>query len=295
MSFLRQEAGLSLTLYRRIKRDGRITWWPASSCSGAGSLRPRTILPAGASLRLILPLERHHLEPAAVPLDVLWEDEWLICVNKPVGTVVHPTKGYQSGTLANALVDHLAKRGEPAGIHPIHRIDRLTSGAVLFAKHSWIHQALTGPRSSRLSRTYLALTEWPPAGGTSEVLPLPCDTWLTGGIEHSDIHPSRRVVGLEGKPSRTHIRPLRPWQRGTPALIWVVRPISGRTHQIRAHLAAAGMPLLGDELYGGSSALARPALHAWQLAWRHPVTGRYIRVRAPLPDDLAAFCAQQLG
>jgi 23S rRNA pseudouridine1911/1915/1917 synthase len=211
---------------------------------------------------------------AAVPLDILWEDEDLLVVNKPAGMAVHGGCG-GCPTLANALA---AYWGEETPFHPVNRLDRGTSGVMAVAKGRYIHDALRRVlHTDDFRRDYLALTVG---------VPHP-----TAGVIDRPIDPALRAVSDGGKPSVTAYEMLA--QGGGVALVHVT-PATGRTHQIRIHLASIGTPLLGDTRYGTASPLIhRPALHSRSLALRHPVTGEWVCARAPLPPDMAAL-AQSL-
>jgi 23S rRNA pseudouridine1911/1915/1917 synthase len=207
---------------------------------------------------------------------VLYEDREVVAVDKPAGLVVHPAYKHPAGTLCDAIFARQALRGEG---RPwlLHRLDRDTSGVVLFAKTERARRALVRQfERHSVRKLYLAVTQGTPAPDEGEVaLPLlrdPTDRWRT--IAHSD-----------GQPARTRYRVLAA-QAG--AALVLAEPITGRTHQIRAHLAALGAPLAGDARYGGQqSALApRAMLHAWRVACHAPGTGLPLVITAPLPPDM---------
>jgi 23S rRNA pseudouridine1911/1915/1917 synthase len=228
-----------------------------------------------------------------IPLDILYEDAALIVVDKPAGLVVHPAPGHPRGTLVNALLSHC---GDLAGIGGVlrpgivHRLDRGTSGVLVVAKQDAAHAALSAQFAEhtieRLYRTF--------------VRGLP--TREQGRIDRPiGRHPrDRKRMSVEtraGRPSVTRWRVLRRFpDAGVSEL--EIRPETGRTHQIRVHLASAGLPLVGDIVYGRArgreAELGRPALHAERLAFDHPETGRRMHFRAELPDDLKAL-AEGLG
>jgi 23S rRNA pseudouridine1911/1915/1917 synthase len=216
-------------------------------------------------------------EPA--PYEVAWEDEHLLVVDKPSGVVVHPARGHYTGTLAQALAARGARGGEDpwrAGI--VHRLDRDTSGLLVVAKNDEVHRALKALLADRkLTREYLALVEGHPdaRSGTIEA-PI--------GRHRRD----RLLMSIdtdEPREARTHFELERTLPRA--ALLRVTLD-TGRTHQIRVHMAAIGHPVCGDRQYGHSAlyGLARQFLHAARLAFAHPVTGEPVDVRSPLPDDL---------
>lgn len=225
-----------------------------------------------------------------IPLVVLHEDEDLIVVDKPAGLVVHPAPGHPRGTLVNALLHHC---GDLAGIGGVlrpgivHRLDRGTSGVLVAAKHDAAHQALAEQFAAHsIERVYRAFVRGVPRADT-------------GRIDRPiGRHPrDRKRMSVEtraGRPSITNwrVRARYP-DAGTSDL--EVRPETGRTHQIRVHLSSAGLPLVGDVVYGrargADATLGRPALHAERLGFVHPRTGRTLVFDAPLPEDLEALVA----
>ena len=237
------------------------------------------------------------LTPEAIPLDVLHEDEDLIVVDKPAGMVVHPAPGHASGTLVNALLHHCADLGGVGGVaRPgiVHRLDRGTSGVLVAAKNDAAHVALAEQfRDHSIERVYLALARGAPAADEGRV-----DRPI--GRHRTD----RKRFSVNAPRSREAHTAWRVLERihesgGSAAYAWLeVRPETGRTHQIRVHLASAGLPIVGDPVYGRKTrsphtfGLERPALHAALLGFTHPRTGRRLGFEAPLPDDLAAALAR---
>ena len=233
------------------------------------------------------------LEPEAIPLAVLYEDADLIVIDKPAGLVVHPAPGHPRGTLVNALLHHCRDLAGIGGVmRPgiVHRLDRGTSGVMVAAKHDTAHLALAEQfRAHSIERVYLALVRGTPAAAS-------------GGSERAiGRHPRDRkrksVAASGGRDASTAWSVARRFPRSAVSLL-EVRPATGRTHQIRVHLASAGLPILGDPVYGrgaapgqagrgGALALRRPALHAAVLGFDHPRSGARMRFEAPLPADLA--------
>ena len=215
--------------------------------------------------------------PQAIALSIVDEDDALIVVDKPAGLVVHPGSGNWEGTLANALLHHAPQlAGVPrAGI--VHRLDKDTSGLMVVAKTLTAQTALVRQLQARtVSREYMAVA----AGDIAQ-----------RGLVDAPIgrHPTRRTtmaVVATGKPARTHFEVV---ERFGTATLLRCRLETGRTHQIRVHLASLGHPLIGDSTYGrkGPLAFPRQALHAVRLALVHPVTGRDCRWDSPLPADFA--------
>lgn len=233
-------------------------------------------------------------EPEDIPLEIVYEDDSLLIVNKPAGLVVHPAVGNWSGTLVNALLNHDAglETLPRAGI--VHRIDKDTSGLLMIAKTLQAHHSLTGQLQDReIHREYLAVTRGRmTAGGTID--------------EPIGRHPSDRkryVVRESGKFAVTHYRVVK---RFTHHTLVQVKLETGRTHQIRVHMAHIRYPLLGDPVYGGRFQMPptcserlekalrgfkRQALHAAKLGLRHPVTDEYYEWEQALPDDMENLLA----
>ncbi|MDQ6746213.1 MAG: RluA family pseudouridine synthase [Actinomycetota bacterium] len=225
------------------------------------------------------PVPRDGEHGAAAPFTVVMEDEHLIVVDKPAGVVVHPARGHRSGTLAQALAGRAAGGEEPRRAGIVHRLDRETSGLLVVAKSDEVHRALKAMLvQRRLHRQYLALADGIPEArrGTIEA-PI-------------GRHPRERTLmsieAQDAREARTHFEIVRVLKRET--LLSVVLD-TGRTHQIRVHMAAIGHPLCGDAQYGGPMrhGLTRQFLHAGRLDFTHPVTGEDLNLRAPLPEDLA--------
>ena len=218
--------------------------------------------------------------PAPARFTVVYEDDALIVVDKPAGVVVHPARGHETGTLAQALADRAAGGEDPYRAGIVHRLDRDTSGLLVVAKSDSVHRRLKDLLQAReLRREYLTLVDGiPPAhSGTIEA---PIGRDRRDRVLHSIDTDSPREA-------RTHFELLEPMRH--EALLRVSLE-TGRTHQIRVHMQAIGHPVLGDRAYGGPSrfGLERQFLHAARLAFPHPVTGEPIDVSSPLPEDLEA-------
>jgi 23S rRNA pseudouridine1911/1915/1917 synthase len=220
-----------------------------------------------------------------IPLEVIFEDKHLLAVNKPAGMIVHPGAATGEDTLVHALLAHCA--GSLSGIGGVerpgivHRLDKETTGVIVVAKHDAAHRALADQFATRtLKKEYLALV--------SGVPPLLSGT-IDRAIARHPTHRHRMTVGEGGKPARTG------WERvevfGNIAAQLRCQIFTGRTHQIRVHLKSLGHPILGDALYGWKpeARLAaqpeRVMLHAEHLVLAHPVSGRPLDLRAPLPED----------
>ncbi len=221
------------------------------------------------------------------PFRVAYEDEHLLVVDKPAGVVVHPARGHATGTLAQALVGRAAGGDDPWRAGIVHRLDRDTSGLLVVAKSVEVHRALKTLLASRaLRREYLALVEGHPSARAGTIdAPLGRDRLDRLKVSIDTDHP---------RAARTHFTVERLLH--DTALLRVTLE-TGRTHQIRAHLAAIGHPVCGDPRYGvpGRYGLERQFLHADHLSFRHPVTQAEIDVRSPLPADLAAALSRAAG
>lgn len=222
--------------------------------------------------------ENPGLEPVPMDLDVRHEDAETLVVNKPAGLLVHPTSPEQRNTLAHGIVARDQARGAQRKVRPVHRLDRDTSGLVLFAYTAAAHQRLDAQlREGALRREYLALVQ-----GV-----VPHDTGIFDApIGAHPRHPHLRAVRTDGgAPARTRYHVI---ERFGAATLIRLELETGRTHQIRVHLADAGHPVLGDRHYGGGADLERQALHAARLSFLHPSGADLVTVGAPLPADMAA-------
>ena len=293
---------LSRTRVQSLIKEGRV------SLGGATIVEPKYRVKPGDRFALDLPPAAPP-EPRAeaIPLDVVYEDDALIVIDKPAGLVVHPGAGHAAGTLVNALIAHcgtsLSGVGGVARPGIVHRLDKDTSGLLVVAKTDQAHRALAEQfadhgRSGELERGYLALV------------------WGVPSRPHGTIdaaigrHPTSRtkmavLAASKGRAAVTHWRVIETFggRKERIASLLECTLETGRTHQVRVHLAHIGHPLIGDPLYGPGfktkprkvpdplrcklEALDRQALHAARLAFTHPVTGRLLKFNSPLPADLA--------
>jgi 23S rRNA pseudouridine1911/1915/1917 synthase len=292
---------LSRSRLKQLILDGRV------ALAGATVRDPAQRARAGARLVIALP-EPVAATPAAqpIPLAIRFEDRHLIVVDKPAGMVVHPAPGNPEGTLVNALLAHcgpsLAGIGGVRRPGIVHRLDKDTSGLLVAAKTEAVQHALSADFAARrIERAYSALV-WG--------VPLPPVGEIAGNIGRSPADRKKMAVvaATRGKPATTRYRVERrfgPPDREVAALV-ECRLLTGRTHQIRVHLAHAGHALIGDPVYGrrGGRAIARygaaaaaifcfprQALHARVLGFRHPVTGEALSFDSPLPADMAGLLA----
>jgi 23S rRNA pseudouridine1911/1915/1917 synthase len=241
-----------------------------------------TRLAGGESLELDLP-EQPGLEPQEVGLRVAYEDEHLLVVDKPAGVVVHPSAGHDSGTLVHGVLAHGAAGGEEERPGIVHRLDRDTSGLLVVARSEQAHERLKElVRRRELEREYLALVRGLPRSRAGRIeAPI--------GRDRKD--PTRQSLDSDRpRDAVTHFELEE--LLGQYALLRL-RLETGRTHQIRVHLAAIGLPVVGDPVYGvPDPALRRQFLHATRLAFEHPFTGDRVDVDSPLPADLQGYLAE---
>ncbi|MGZ9583437.1 RluA family pseudouridine synthase [Paenibacillus marinisediminis] len=224
------------------------------------------------------------IPPEPIPIDVIYEDADILVLNKPPGIVVHPTKGYPSGTLANGVVHYWRSRGEQTRFRPVHRLDQDTSGVLLIAKHAFAHQQLSEQlQRGEVHKRYTAYVEG---------IPQPEAGTVDAPIDRDDVERHLRVVRPDGYPSITHYETIAVYRTAEGIDAAKVRCVleTGRTHQIRVHMRYIGCPLLCDRFYNPESRvqldMERHALHAGELSFLHPMTGERMTFEAPLPDDL---------
>ena len=253
----------------RVEVDGRVVQEPKAKLYGGEKLRVEPEAPPEDAANL----------PEDIPLDVIYEDESILVVNKPAGLVVHPAAGNWSGTLLNAVLFHCPQAATIPRAGIVHRLDKDTSGLMVVAKTLVAQTNLVRQLQARtVKREYVALTmgEFSRGGGT-----------VDGDIGR---HPTQRtrmaVVRYGGKQARTHYRVM---ERFKGCTLVECSLETGRTHQIRVHMASIGHPLVGDTLYAGHRkglAFPRQALHAKRLGLLHPETGEAMQWQCPLPEDM---------
>ncbi len=258
-----------------------------------------------------------HLAPEEIPLAILHEDDDLVVLDKPAGLVVHPAPGSPSGTLVNALMHHLGDRISGVGGERrpgiVHRLDKDTTGLLVVAKTDRAHHALAAQFEERtVERTYLAVCHGCPTAADPRLGGLRGISFEAGGTlcvtaplaRHRTDRQRQAVTWSGGRRAVTRARVVRPFGAPPHAALVECRLETGRTHQIRVHMAYAGHALVGDPTYGGrrrlpasapgaeaANGFARQALHAATLGFRHPATGEPMRFDAPVPQDLAALIA----
>ena len=278
-------------LFPDYSRNRLATWIKEGRLTVDGkTMKPRD--KALASAHVVLEVADEPVidwQPQTIPLDVIFEDEHILVVNKPAGMVVHPAAGHADGTLVNALLGYAPELDTLPRGGIVHRLDKETSGIMFVARSALAHKSLVAQLSERtVSRTYCAV----------------CTGALTGGGKIDapiDRHPTARTkmaVVADGKPAVTHYRIAHRFKHYTQLQVNLE---TGRTHQIRVHMAHRKWPLIGDPVYvgrqripaGASEALItalrnfpRQALHAQALEFEHPATGDWLEFETELPDDL---------
>lgn len=276
-AFLARRIGsLSRTAARRLIVEGLVR-------VDGGLERPSFRLEEGGAV-VVWPSAPAKLlaEAESIPLDVLYEDAWLIVLNKQAGLTVHPAPGQPDGTLVNALLAHCPDLGAIGdAIRPglVHRLDKDTTGVMMVAKQEQaLHHLQDQIKRRSVEKRYLCVTEGVPDPEVGAVeAPI--------GRDRSD--PTRMAIVDGGKPARTEYRVV---ERFADAALVEARLITGRTHQIRVHMTALGHPIIGDVMYGTSShVINRQALHAAVLGFRHPQDERPLRFEAALPADMESL------
>lgn len=254
LSALRRELRISDGLVRRLK--------PLDAFRVNGeSAHTNRILEPGDELCVTIREDAPDFPAEDGPLNVLYEDECLIALDKPQGILVHPSFSRQTGTLANLLLGYYRRTGQPCAVHVLTRLDRDTMGVVIYAKNAWAHWLLMEELDAgQVEKTYEALTVGGPEAD-SGLIDLP--------ITRRPAPSLLRCVSPDGKPAQTRYRVL---ERG-PICRLELQPITGRTHQLRVHCAHEGFPILGDPQYGPDPAASGQQLVARRICLDHPQTG----------------------
>jgi len=267
---MREHFDFSSRLRNRIKREKLVM---VDGVSTPGWKKPVV----GAEIRITLPDETSGFEPQNIPLDIVYEDDDLMIINKQPGLIVHPTKGHPTGTVANALMYYMEQTGKPFKIRFVNRLDMDTSGLLVVAKNSYTQNDYTKQmKENTVEKRYVAVVK-----GIVEsdegTIDLP--------IGRPDPDHVRRGVMEDGAPSVTHYKVL---DRYNGYSLVELLLETGRTHQIRVHMSHIGHPVLGDWLYEGLNPLLidRQALHAAKLTFTHPMTKKRMTFEAPIPKDI---------
>jgi len=282
--FLAEHSLLSRSAIQRLAREGHVR-------VDGNAVDPAYKVRVGQELVVEVPPAEPDLMLRAedIAIDVLYEDEDVIVVNKPAGLVVHPAYGHKSGTLVNAMLGRIASQtGREAGRPGIvHRLDKDTSGVMVVAKTDVAQLALSRQlQGQKFAKEYLALV-WGDPGAQATVIEAP--------LQRDADDRRRMVVRAGGREATTRFRRIAAWgsEKDRVSLLHV-QPVTGRTHQIRVHLAYAHFPIVGDPVYGrrgDPSGLGRQFLHAWRLTVRLPQAGERT-FTAPLAPDLVVYLAR---
>jgi 23S rRNA pseudouridine1911/1915/1917 synthase len=267
-SFLVGELKMSSSLMNKLK------WGDALQVNGVPQRTNYPVKP-GDVVTVRLEEEEPEYPAESGPLDILYEDDWLLAVDKPAGMLIHPSRSCFSGTLANFVAGYFAATGQKSAFHPMTRLDRDTFGAVLLAKNAHVHTLL---QSTQVQKTYHALVLGGPEGDGG-IIDAP--------IARKPLPSLLREIREDGKPSVTRYQVLR---RDGKLCKLALEPVTGRTHQLRLHCLHAGFPILGDPQYNtgasralsGEMGLTYQLLCAKELKLTHPVTGEELKILSNL-------------
>ena len=273
--YLKTELGLSTRLIRSASLDKRIF-------VNGEVVKMNRILNPGEIIKIDLAKdESQDIAPEKMNVDIVYEDEDILVVNKKPFMVVHPTKSYQSGTLANGLINYFMESNQNCIVRLVSRLDMNTSGLIIIAKNQFSHGMLSKEMSeNRVEKRYLAIVHgvMKEKQGTID-LPI----YRPEGIEYG----TKRIIDERGQRSITHYKVVEEFNESS---LVECRLETGRTHQIRVHLSNIGHPIYGDTLYGygeeEEDLIARQALHAYGLDFKSPRSGEVLSLRAKLPDDM---------
>ena len=262
-SILEKDLSISRSLIAKLKRtDDAVTL-------NGQSEKVITRVKEGDVLAVNIPEKGTDVESAEIPLEIIFEDEDILAVNKPCGMPVHPSKNHITDTLANGLKNYF---GEYSGIHIITRLDRDTSGVVLVAKNPHTAKILTEQmKDGSVQKEYIAVVNGCPTPRKGVIdAPIDRDTGI------------KRKVSQSGKPALTEYEVIKNGENSVVRLY----PKTGRTHQIRVHLSHMGYPIFGDSMYGAPQVGGRCRLHCKKLVFVHPTTKKTLELIASLPDDM---------
>lgn len=269
---MRAHFDFSARLRNKIKREKLVM---LNGVSTPGWIKPDV----GDVIKVTLPDETSGFEPQDIPINIVFEDDDLILINKQPNLTVHPTKGHPSGTVANALMYYMEQTGESFKIRFVNRLDMDTSGLLVVAKNAYCQNDYTKQmKENTVEKRYLSVVKGI-VEADSGIIDLP--------IGRPDPEHVKRGVMEDGAPSVTHYKVLERFPESGYTLVELLLE-TGRTHQIRVHMSHIGHPVLGDWLYGGENILliGRQALHAARLTFTHPITKERLTFEAPLPDDI---------
>lgn len=272
--YLRRTLCVSSALLTALKAAGSIT------VDGA-PVTVRHILRAGETVSLALADTECRPEPSGAPVDILFEDDFVLAAAKPPYMPTHESRGHLGDTLANALAGEFVRRGVPFVFRAVNRLDADTSGVLLVAKNRYAAERFGSLVAARqIEKTYIALLTGVPEPPCGVI-----DTYIRRTGESIILRASYPT----GAPSERAVTAYETVETVGGVAVVRCRPKTGRTHQLRVHFAALGCPIVGDDLYGGGFALPRQALHAARLDFVHPITGAPVVIECPLAPDLAAY------
>ncbi len=286
LHFLAEQSGIRLDKYISEKCP-ELSRTHAQKLIASGDItvngklaRPSQSLHSGDKVDIVIPPPTPTtLSPEAIPLKIVFEDKDLMVVDKPAGLTVHPAPGHYTGTLVNAILACIPDLETGETIRPgiVHRLDKDTSGLIIIAKNSTAHMKLAEQFKNRsIIKAYLTLVQ----GRLT-----PQEGIIDASIGRDPRNRKRMAVVSQGRPARTEYKVIKYIDNYS---LLEVRPKTGRTHQIRVHLAAIGFPIVGDAIYGAKSDyLSRQFLHAFKLGFKLPSTGEYREFESELPADLA--------
>ncbi|NFO40487.1 RluA family pseudouridine synthase [Clostridium botulinum] len=271
--YLKEKLDLSTRLIRSASKDQRIY-------VNNSAVRMNYMIKNGDVIKIDLNKnESQNINPEKIDLDIVYEDDDVLVINKQPFIIVHPTKNFQSGTLANGILYYFQETNQNCIVRLVSRLDMNTSGLIIIAKNQFSHSRLSKDMKEKLQKRYLAIVH----GNLEEkegIIDLPI--YKPEGIEYG----SRRVIDERGQRSITHYKVIESFEGGD--LVECLLE-TGRTHQIRVHLSHLGHPIYGDELYGvglEENLIKRQALHAYGLDFESPRSLKPLSLRADLPDDI---------
>ncbi|WP_037373146.1 RluA family pseudouridine synthase [Anaerovorax odorimutans] len=246
-------------------------------CNGK-SIKMYLVPKLGDKITVRLPKEKSEFEPENIEINVVYEDDDLLIINKQPGYVVHPTKGHPNHTIANGIMKYIINTDQNFKIRFINRLDMDTSGLLIIAKNSHCQNDFSKQMSAgQVTKRYVAIVKGIISDDEGTI-----DLPIAKAMDDHVI----RIVRDDGYPSVTHYKVLKRYEKGYTKVELLLE--TGRTHQIRVHMSHIGYPVVGDVLYGNTAVwlIERQALHARYLSFKHPITGKEMEVEAELPDDM---------
>ena len=279
-SYLKGTCGVSARLLTQLKKR------PDGILVNGNHVTVRYLLHAGDTVTIAEhdAVAQDVFPAVKLAFEILYEDDDLLVVDKPPYMPTHPSAGHDGDTLANGLTYLFAQRGEPFVFRPVSRLDRNTSGIITLAKNQYAAAKLcSAMKAHKIHKTYMAITDGIPTCESGRI--------ETGTRRMREMYVMREVCDLNEPDAMRTVTDYRVTEVFDGHALLELHPLTGRTHQIRLHLAHLGCPITGDEIYGkGSPLIGRHALHATQVELAHPVTEQALCFRSPLPEDMAELC-----